>query len=43
MSERTGTDAGEGYNINIPMPAGSGEGAYLAASSFLRCVGSSLT
>jgi len=29
-SER-GEDAGFGYNINIPLPAGSGDGAYLAA------------
>lgn len=30
MAER-GRDAGEGYNINIPLPAGAGHGAYLAA------------
>lgn len=26
-----GRDAGEGYNINVPLPPGSGTGAYLAA------------
>ena len=26
-----GTGAGEGYNLNIPLPPGSGHGAYLAA------------
>lgn len=29
--ESRGTDRGEGYNINIPLPPGSGNGAFLAA------------
>lgn len=29
--EHRGVDRGEGYNINIPLPPGSGTGAYLAA------------
>ena len=28
--DETGEDAGDGYNINIPLPPGSGHGAYLA-------------
>jgi acetoin utilization deacetylase AcuC-like enzyme len=30
VAER-GSGAGEGYNLNVPLPPGSGEGAYLAA------------
>ncbi len=29
--DETGTGAGEGFTLNCPMPAGSGEGEYLAA------------
>jgi acetoin utilization deacetylase AcuC-like enzyme len=29
--EETGEGPGEGYNINIPLPPGSGDGAYVAA------------
>lgn len=29
--EETGEAAGEGFNLNVPLPAGSGGGAYLAA------------
>jgi acetoin utilization deacetylase AcuC-like enzyme len=29
--EETGEGAGEGYNINVPLPPGSGDGAYEAA------------
>ena len=34
--EENGADAGEGYNINIPLPPGSGHGAYL--ETFRRVV-----
>ena len=30
MMEETGEDDGDGYNINIPLPPGSGHGAYVA-------------
>ena len=29
--EQTGTGAGEGFTVNLPLPAGSGDAAYLAA------------
>jgi acetoin utilization deacetylase AcuC-like enzyme len=31
QADVTGTDAGRGSNVNIPLPAGTGEGAYQAA------------
>jgi acetoin utilization deacetylase AcuC-like enzyme len=31
QTEEMGESAGEGFNINVPLPAGSGGGAYLAA------------
>ena len=31
LLEHTGEGAGEGFNINVPLPPGSGNGAYLAA------------
>jgi acetoin utilization deacetylase AcuC-like enzyme len=31
LVEETGEGAGEGYNVNIPLPPGSGDGAYTAA------------
>jgi acetoin utilization deacetylase AcuC-like enzyme len=31
LIEETGEGAGEGYNINVPLPPGSGDGAYVAA------------
>lgn len=31
LINETGEGAGEGYNINVPLPPGSGDGAYVAA------------
>jgi acetoin utilization deacetylase AcuC-like enzyme len=31
LIEETGEGPGEGYNINVPLPPGSGDGAYVAA------------
>jgi len=40
LAEERGEGPGEGYNINVPLPPGSGDGAYLAA--FERIVGPAL-
>ena len=31
LVEHTGEGAGEGSNLNVPLPAGSGDGGYVAA------------
>ena len=40
-ARETGDGAGEGYNVNVPLPPGSGDGAYVAA--FERVVVPALT